>query len=123
MEKPDGRTNVASRLRRAVRRANEALEREGFTPISEGLTPHSLRRTFASLLPLRGGDRAYVMEQLGHTDPKLALRMYTRAMRRSERLGGLRLVGVLDGVEWEARRSAEPSGAIDASVPNFERLG
>src|SRR5215217_2393041 len=101
MEKPDGRTNVASRLRRAVRRANEALEREGFTPISEGLTPHSLRRTFASLLPLRGGDPAYVMEQLGHTDPKLALRMYAKALGDRRRRGqGTRLSGVLEGVVW-----------------------
>jgi len=46
------------------------------------MTPHSLRRTFASLLFALGRTAPEVMEQLGHTDPKLTLRIYARAMRQ-----------------------------------------
>jgi len=68
----------------AVERANGRLEDDGFAPIAGRLTPHSLRRTFASLLYALGRDPANVMDQLGHTDPKLALRIYAQAMGRSE---------------------------------------
>jgi len=51
-------------------------------PLPERLTPHSLRRTFASLLYALGRTPPEVMQQLGHTDPKLALRIYAKAMRR-----------------------------------------
>ena len=48
------------------------------------MTPHSLRRTFASVLLSLGEEVPYVMEQLGHTDPKVTLGIYARVMRRSE---------------------------------------
>ena len=47
-----------------------------------GLTPHKLRHTFASILVATGEDPASVMAQLGHTDPKFTLRVYTHMMRR-----------------------------------------
>ncbi len=47
-------------------------------PIPVELSLHSLRRTFASLLYLRGENPVYVMHEMGHTDPKLALRIYTK---------------------------------------------
>jgi integrase len=48
------------------------------------LSGPSLRRTFASLLYAIGRTPPEVMDQLGHTDPKLALRLYARAMRRDQ---------------------------------------
>jgi hypothetical protein len=48
---------------------------------------NSLRRTFAALLYERGEDPVYVMDQLGHTDPKLALRIYTKVVSRQRRRG------------------------------------
>jgi hypothetical protein len=43
----------------------------------------------------------YVMHQMGHTDPKLALRIYTKVIGDQRRRGpGARLVGVLDGARW-----------------------
>ena len=42
-------------------------------PIRWKTTPHSLRRTFASLLLATGADVPYVTAQLGHTDPKMTL--------------------------------------------------
>jgi integrase len=48
--RPDTRTNVAKRLKRAVTRANAALAAADEPLIDERVSPHSLRRTFASLL-------------------------------------------------------------------------
>lgn len=97
----DTRSNIAKRLKRIVERANEALATEDTPPIPATLSPHSLRRTFASLLYLRGENPVYVMHQMGHTDPKLALRIYTKVMGEQRRRGpGARLVGVLDGATW-----------------------
>ena len=48
------------------------------------LTPHSLRRTFASILYAFGEDPGVCMDELGHTDPALALRVYRQSMRRDE---------------------------------------
>lgn len=48
------------------------------------LTPHSLRRTFASVLYALGEDPGVVMDEMGHTDPALALRVYRQTMRRDD---------------------------------------
>ena len=53
-------------------------------PLPERLTPHSLRRTFASALYALGEDPGVMMDEMGHTDPGLALRIYRKAMRRGE---------------------------------------
>lgn len=66
-----GATNIRRRvLAPAVKRANEQLQLDAARPLPEGLTPHSLRRTFASILVALGEDPAYVMAQMGHADPK-----------------------------------------------------
>jgi integrase len=51
-------------------------------PLPDRLTPHSLRRTLASVLYAIGEDPGVVMDEMGHTDPGLALRVYRQAMRR-----------------------------------------
>jgi integrase len=114
--RPDTRSNIAKRLKRAVERANEQLAgREDIPPIATELTPHSLRRTFATLLYLRGENPVYVMHQMGHTDPKLALRIYTKVMGEQRRRGpGARLVGVLDGARWTEAQPHTRLGANDA---------
>ena len=71
----------------------------------------------ASLLYLRGEDPAYVMEQLAHTDPKLALRIYTKALGdRRSRGRGTRLVSVLGGArrESENHSTCNPSTSVAA---------
>jgi integrase len=99
--KPDTRTNVAKRLKRAVARANERLAADEQPLIPEQLSPHSLRRTFASLLYCRGENPVYVMQQMGHTDPKLALRIYTKVMGEQRNRGpGARLTAILAGARW-----------------------
>jgi integrase len=86
-------------LARAVKRANEQLVDAGLSPLPERLTPHSLRRTFASVLYALGEDPGVVMDEMGHTDPSLALRVYRQTMRRD--------------VGEKARLRALIEGAID----------
>jgi|GEM_PF-1567713 len=46
-----------------------------------GITPHSLRHTFASILIYGGRDATYVCDQLGHASPDITLRVYARLFR------------------------------------------
>jgi integrase len=68
----------------AVGRANAMLEAADFAPLPAGITPHSLRRTFASVLYALGEQPGVVMDELGHTDAGLALRIYRQSMRRDD---------------------------------------
>ncbi len=71
-------------LSKAVEQANRRLAEDGAEPLPEGLTPHSLRRTFASLLFAIGETPPYVMAQMGHTTPNLTLAIYARQMNRRD---------------------------------------
>lgn len=67
----------------AIGQANTRLEAAGLPPLPK-LTPHSLRRTFCSVLYALGEDPGTVMDEMGHTNPALALRVYRQAMRRDD---------------------------------------
>lgn len=113
----DTRSNVAKRLKRAVARANDQLADDHLPQIPADLSPHSLRRTFASLLYLRGENPVYVMHQMGHTDPKLALRIYTKVLGEQRRRGpGSRLVAVLEGAQWTPSTSDAPTHSLLGSA-------
>jgi hypothetical protein len=71
-------------LKPVLERADELLADRDQHPLPRGVTPHKLRHTYASVLIALGRDPRYVMEQLGHTDPKFTLRVYAHAMRFSE---------------------------------------
>jgi integrase len=110
---PTGRAHSPSNVRnrvlvKAVKRANERLAESREVPLPTGLTPHSLRRTFASLLYAIGEPAPVVMQEMGHTHPALALRIYAAAMRRDEdenkRLREL-VEGAASGLESEHRSS------------------
>jgi integrase len=74
-------SNVRNRLLApAVERANELLAAEGSEPLPDGLTPHSLRRTAASIFVALGWDLARVMAALGHASPQMSLGIYARSM-------------------------------------------
>jgi integrase len=60
-----------------VREANRVRRERGAPPISEEITPHTLRRTFISLQLAYGRDVPFVQRQAGHRDPRLTLRIYT----------------------------------------------
>ena len=80
-----GATNVRRRvLAPVVKIANEQLVKAECDPLPAGLTPHSLRRTFASILFAVGEAPPYVMVQMGHTKPSFTLALYARAMNRRD---------------------------------------
>ena len=81
------RSNITRQiLSKAVERANAKRTEESLSAI-EGVTNHSLRRTFASLLYEAGASPAYVMSQMGHTSSALALEVYTKVMERKRDTG------------------------------------
>jgi integrase len=53
-------------------RANELLAADGRPPIAH-MTPHTLRRTFASILAVCDVPPRRATYLVGHTDPKLTL--------------------------------------------------
>lgn len=128
---PRTRDNVRLRILRPVLdRAEELIEARGQASLPPGITPHSLRHTFTSLLFAIGEDPVSVMRQLGHTDPAFTLRAYAHSMSRGagerERLRalaeGLAKVGQGDpersrrtlgnGVEWMASEfGSKPASA------------
>lgn len=66
----------------SLKRAEEKLEAEGFAPLPDDLTPHSLRRTCISILLAVGHEVPFVMQQAGHKDPKVTLGIYAKVMYR-----------------------------------------
>lgn len=112
------RANIGKRVvRPAVKLANEARAESGLTPLPERITHHSLRRTFASVLYALGEDPGVVMDELGHTDPQLALRVYRQAMRRDEgEKAALR--ALVEGGEMAVIGSRRDSGVSDTQSPD-----
>ena len=74
-------SNIRNRvLTPAVTSANAKLAKRGAPTMPADLTPHGLRRTFASLLVALGRDPAVFMDQMGHTTANLTLSVYAKAM-------------------------------------------
>ena len=72
--------NVRSRILAPIRRrANERLSDEGLPPIAH-MTPHTLRRTFASILAACDVPPRRAMYLMGHTDPTLTLAVYQQVL-------------------------------------------
>ncbi len=79
----------------AHQRANERLA-DASRPGIGHLTPHTLRRTFASLLAESGVSPRRAMYLLGHTDPKLTMSVYQQVLDLSAE-GERTLASVLGG--------------------------
>lgn len=76
-------SNIRNRLlAECVQRANDKRERDGKMLPPDKVTPHTLRRTFASLALAAGRDPRWVMGQLGHTDARLTLNVYAQVVQR-----------------------------------------
>lgn len=106
--------NVARRLKTAIKRANVKLEEADIAPISERVTPHSLRRTFASLRFACGDDPVYVAEQGGWADPTFPIRVYAKAVRRRQKLSGAHLDAFDAAIHWAAMGSEGASGSKES---------
>jgi integrase len=107
-------TNVRRRiLAKAIKNANRALTQANSEQLQPRLTPHSLRRTFASLLFAVGEQPPYVMAQMGHTSPNLTLAVYAREMDRRDGEPE-RLKALVEGRDWAA--SGQQEGEIEAEA-------
>ena len=102
--------NAQARLGTAVKAANRQLAEAGIEPIGK-VSPHSLRRTYASLRAACRDDPVYIAEQLGHRDARFTFRVYQRAAKRRERLTGAHLEAFDQALEWAATGSGANFGA------------
>ncbi len=81
---PSNPSNIRNRLLApAEQAASAALVKRGGLPLPH-VTPHSCRRTFASVLYAIGETPPTVMAEMGHTSPQMALSAYAQAMNRDE---------------------------------------
>ena len=106
--------NVGRRLKSAIDKANVQLEEAGIASISERVSPHSLRRTYASLRFACGDDPVYVAEQGGWADPTFPIKVYAKAVKRHNRLSGAHREAFDAALQWAAMGSGagnEPFGA------------
>jgi integrase len=111
----ENESNVRNRVvRPSVEAANASLTGKGLAPMSDKVTPHSLRHTFASVLVNLGEDPVYVMAQLGHTDPAFTLKIYSHVMQaRGEEKG--RIKALINGVDWAPTGTKASDGQIGTS--------
>jgi integrase len=107
-------TNIRLRvLAPAIELANKRLSATGFESLPDGLSPHSLRRTFASVLYALGEDPPTVMAEMGHTSPALALGIYAQVMRRGPEERE-RLRALVEGRDWGTSGDNALAGQFDA---------
>lgn len=114
--------NVGRRLKTAIRRANGSLGEAAIEPISGRVSPHSLRRTYASVRAACGDDPVYIAEQLGHEDPTFTIRVYAKAAKRRERLSGDYLATFDRALEWAAMGSGGGSRVTPTSLDQLEEM-
>ena len=114
---PRDRNNARQRvINPVVERADELLAERKQQPLPIGVTAHKLRHTFASVLVMIGKDPAFVMSQLGHTDPAFTLRVYAHAMRRDEG-DKERLEALVNGADWAPMGTGVEVESVDAPEP------
>ena len=115
--------NVGRRLKSAITKANAELEAVGIAPISERVSPHSLRRTYASLRYACGDDPVYVAEQGGWADPSFPIKVYAKAVRRRERLSGSHREAFDAALEWAAMGSGADADLSRSSTLMSSKAG
>ena len=93
-------SNVRERiLEPAVKLASERLTERGLPPLPH-VTPHTLRRTYVSIMLLATNfDVTYVQHQVGHAESKMTLDVYAQLLDRRKRDHGV----AFDALLAEAR--------------------
>jgi integrase len=82
------RKRIGEIVHEAAERATEKMLEQGMPPLAH-ITPHSLRRTYISILLLASEfDLKWVMEQVGHADSKMTLDVYNQLQQRVKREHG-----------------------------------
>ena len=83
------RGRVGEIVREAATLASEKMRERGMPPLQH-ITPHSLRRTYISILLLASEfDLKWVMDQVGHADSKMTLDVYNQLQQRLKRDHGV----------------------------------
>jgi integrase len=82
--KPRNKDNVRTILSRVVAKANDRRLEGGEAPLPT-VVPHTLRRTYISLMLEAGAPLHYVMDQVGHGDSKTTLEIYAHVQKRLSR--------------------------------------
>ncbi|MGH2873109.1 MAG: tyrosine-type recombinase/integrase [Solirubrobacteraceae bacterium] len=83
--RPRDKDSVRERvLGPVVIQANEIRQARGIAPLAK-ITPHTLRRTYISLMLEAGAPLPYVMDQVGHADSKTPLEIYAQVQKRVSR--------------------------------------
>ena len=82
--KPRDRNNIRTILFRVVEKLNEQRGDRGYAPLPP-VVPHTLRRTYISLMLEAGAPLHYVMDQVGHEDSKTTLEIYAHVQKRVSR--------------------------------------
>jgi hypothetical protein len=95
-------------LNTARERANELLAADGRPPIGR-MTPHTLRRTFASVVAVCDVSPRRAMYLMGHTDPTLTLGVYQQVMDVAD--GALDLLEELIGCSLEDAKALLEGGS------------
>jgi integrase len=112
-------------LRPAVRRANEIRVSRRSACLPDRVTPHTLRRTYITLMFEAGASVPYVMSQVGHADSATTLEVYSQVLKRRERgtLGEAFDRLMRDAVPFESEGGPGPltTGSADAETSRFDR--
>lgn len=119
------RPRLKPRAKLGNRRRSRSFIAAQSAPVARGVTLHSLRRTYASMLFAIDSSAPQVMEQLGHADARLTLRIYARAMsgdvHEHERLRALVQGEPLGTIgHWPAR---SPKADSDRAPADLARRG
>ena len=78
--------NVNARvLKPSLRRAGELRTERGLPALPPGVTVHTLRRTYVSLMLAAGADLRWVQSQVGHEHAKMTLDVYSQVLQRKDR--------------------------------------
>ena len=109
--------NAQARFRGIVKRANLKLRAAGIATIDRA-TPHSCRRTYASIRAAAGDDVVYIAKQLGQTDPKFTFEIYQRATSRRGKLSDAHLEQFDEAMEWANFAGADVSAQAPDRAPH-----
>ena len=74
-----------------------------------------MRRTFATLRCAVGDDPAYTAAQLGHTDARFTMRVYTGATKHRERLTAAERRAYDQAVQWALMTAALDGDAAEVT--------
>jgi integrase len=83
----------------AAERASAQLVARGLPPLPH-VTPHTLRRTYVSIMLLATNfDVPFVQRQVGHADSKMTMDVYAQLLDRSKRAHGAAFDALLNGAQ------------------------